>query len=260
MTSIDLIAIDATLVGRLLQAQFPDWAALPIRAAEPQGWDNRTFQLGNDMSVRLPSAEYYVPQIEKEQRWLPTLAAQLPLPIPVPLAQGQPGEGYPFPWSVYRWIEGEAAHPERISDMSQFARDVAHFLVKLQAVDGRNGPVPGPHNFYRGAPLLVYDHETRQALIELEGQIDTRAARAIWEEALQTEWQKEAVWFHGDVALGNLLIKHGRLHAIIDCGTSGIGDPACDTVIAWTLFYGERMAAFMEALPLDAATWQRGRG
>lgn len=260
MTSDAAFMIDATLVRRLLAAQFPQWAALPIREAVPQGWDNRTFQLGTDMSVRLPSAEHYVLQVEKEQRWLPILAPQLPRPIPVPLAQGQAGQGYPFPWSVYRWIVGEAASPERISDLTQFARDLAQFLAQLQQIDARHGPAPGPHNFYRGAALMVYDQETRQALTELEGIIDTGAARAIWQQALQTQWQQAPVWLHGDVAVGNLLVQDGRLHAILDFGTAAVGDPACDTVIAWTLFEGESRAAFKAALPLDRATWQRGRG
>jgi aminoglycoside phosphotransferase (APT) family kinase protein len=90
------VYIDAALVGRLVAAQYPRWADLPIRPVELAGWDNTTFRLGEDMSVRLPSAVAYAPQVEKEHRWLPRLAPLLPPPIPVPLAKGQPGEGYPF--------------------------------------------------------------------------------------------------------------------------------------------------------------------
>jgi aminoglycoside phosphotransferase (APT) family kinase protein len=254
------INIDAALVRRLLAAQFPHWADLPITPAVPQGWDNRTFHLGAHMSVRLPSAEGYVLQVEKEHRWLPKLAPQLPLPIPAPLAKGVPGAGYPFPWSVYRWIEGETASIERIADLTQFATALAQFLAALQRIDSAGGPPPGPHNFYRGAPLTVYDAETRQALAALDGVIDTDAARALWEAALQATWHGAPVWFQGDVAVGNLLVKNGKLHAVIDFGTSGVGDPACDTVIAWTLFEGQSRAAFRAGLPVDRATWMRGRG
>lgn len=252
--------IDTALVQHLLTEQFPHWADLPITAAVPQGWDNRTFRLGDTMSMRLPSAESYVWQIEKERRWLPILAPQLPLPIPRPLAMGKPSDSYPFPWSIYAWIEGKTANADCIADMSQFALDLAHFLSALQRIDARNGPLPGDHNFYRGAPLTVYDSQTRQALAALRDEVDTDKAHAVWEAALSSTWQAVPVWFHGDVAVGNLLVKDGHLHAVIDFGTSGVGDPACDTVIAWTLFEGQSRAIFQKALVLDEHTWMRGRG
>lgn len=149
------VNITAALVKRLIAAQFPQWAALPITPAVPQGWDNRTFQLGADMSVRLPSAERYVLQVEKEHRYLPRLAPLLPLPIPVPLAQGAPGADYPFPWSVYRWLPGETAATVHIANLPQFATDLAHFLAALQQIDTAGAPPPGPHNFWRGGSLTV---------------------------------------------------------------------------------------------------------
>jgi aminoglycoside phosphotransferase (APT) family kinase protein len=212
------------------------------------------------MTVRLPSAESYVAQVEKEHRWLPELAPQLPLPIPVPLAKGAPAEGYPWPWSVYRWIEGETATLGRIGDLVKFATTLAGFLVALQQVDPTGGPSPGPHNFFRGGSLTVYDTETRQALSTLEGEIHTRAALAVWEAALDAAWHGPPVWFHGDVAWGNLLVEEGRLSAVIDFGTSGVGDPSCDLAISWTLFGGESREAFRAVLQPDDATWARGRG
>jgi aminoglycoside phosphotransferase (APT) family kinase protein len=196
----DKNAIDSSLAERLVAAQFPQWAELPITPVHHQGWDNRTFRLGTELSVRLPSAAQYALQVEKEHRWLPRLAPELPLPIPVPLAVGEPGEGFPWPWSVYRWIEGEPATIERIADLSAFARTLAEFLVALRAVDARGGPSPGPHNFYRGAPVAVYDDETRRALSALTGEIDIIAARAVWDAAIATTWTADPVWFHGDVA------------------------------------------------------------
>jgi len=256
----DKFPIDASLVRRLVAAQFPQWAHLPIRPVEFGGWDNRTFQLGEQMTVRLPSAAAYARQVEKEQRWLPKLAPHLPLPIPVPLAMGQPGDGYPWHWSVYRWLDGEVATIEGIADLRQFALDLADFLVALYRVDATGGPAPGRHNFYRGGPLTVYDGETRQAIAALEGTIDTDAATAVWEDALAATWRGSPVWVHGDVAAGNLLVETGRLSAVIDFGSSGVGDPACDLAIAWTLFSGESREMFRAAIPLDEATWARGRG
>jgi aminoglycoside phosphotransferase (APT) family kinase protein len=259
-THFDPENITVTLVSRLVAAQFPQWADLPVTPAVPQGWDNRTFRLGEEMSVRLPSAEGYAAQVEKEHRWLPKLAPHLPLPIPVPLAKGTPGEGYPFPWSVYRWLKGEAASVERIGAMDEFASALAGFLRAMYRIDPAGGPPPGRHNFFRGGPLTVYDGETRRAITALGGRIDAGAAMAAWEAALAATWHGPPVWFHGDVASGNLLVRDGRLSAVIDFGTSGVGDPACDLAIAWTLFEDESREIFRAALGPDGATWARGRG
>jgi aminoglycoside phosphotransferase (APT) family kinase protein len=254
----DEVDINVSLVGRLVAAQFPQWADLPVEPVEVDGWDNSTFRLGARMAARLPSAARYAPQVEKEHRWLPKLAPLLPLPIPVPLAKGFPGEGFPFNWSVYRWIEGETAAVGRIDNLVEFATELAEFLIALKRIDPAGGPSPGRHNFFRGGPLTVYDAETRQALAALEGRIDTGAASTVWEAALAAAWHGPPVWFHGDVAAGNLLVEGGRLSAVIDFGTSGVGDPSCDLAIAWTLFGGESRDAFRAALGLDDATWARG--
>jgi aminoglycoside phosphotransferase (APT) family kinase protein len=256
----DEVNIDASLVGRLVSTQFPQWADLPIKPIEFGGWDNRTFHLGERMTVRLPSAARYSHQVEKEQRWLPRLAPFLPLPIPVPLAMGDPAEGYPFRWSVYCWLDGETAAVDLIPDLCQFATALAEFLATMHRIDTTDGPPPGPHNFYRGGPLTTYDAETRHAIAALDGRIDTDAVTAVWEAALAATWRGAPVWFHGDVSAGNLLVDSGRLSAVIDFGMTGVGDPACDLSIAWTLFGEESRDAFRATLPLDAATWARGRG
>ena len=254
------VNIDASLVTQLVSSQFPAWADLPITPVEFDGWDNRTFRLGVDMLLRLPSAEGYTAQVEKEQRWLPMLAPRLPLPIPAPLAMGVPGEGYPWNWSVYRWLEGAGASTERIEDLNEFATTLARFLASLQQIDPADGPPPGQHNFFRGGPLETYDAETRTAIAALDGQIATETVTAVWETAIATTWHGSPVWFHGDVSAANLLVKDGRLSAVIDFGCSGVGDPGCDLTIAWTLLSGESREAFRAALPVDAATWARGRG
>ncbi|MEV4120219.1 aminoglycoside phosphotransferase family protein [Micromonospora sp. NPDC049645] len=252
--------IDTTLVRRLVAEQFPRWADLPVRPVEVDGWDNRTFRLGETMSVRLPSGEGYALQVAKEQRWLPVLGPRLPVEIPVPLACGQPGAGYPYPWSIYRWIDGRIAQSERIDDLTRFATDLAAFLRALRDVDATDGPAPGPHSAWRGGPLSTYDGETRRAIVAHRDQVPVDTVTRMWQAALDATWAGPAVWFHGDVAHGNLLVRGGRLAAVIDFGCSGVGDPACDTVIAWTLLHGPSRSAFREALGLDDATWARGRG
>ena len=256
----DRMRIDAGLVSSLVAQQFPRWAGLPVKAAEPGGWDHRTFRLGDDLGVRLPSAPRYAGQVEKEHRWLPRLAPLLPLPIPQPLALGQPSDAFPFAWSVFRWIEGDTADLAPIRDQPALAVALARFLRALQAADARGGPAPGAHNFFRGGSLATYDAETRAAIDVLAGEIDTALVTEVWQTALRSSWRHEPVWVHGDVAAGNLLVREGRLAAVIDFGSSAVGDPACDLFIAWTFLDEEGRSAFRAGLPLDPQTWQRGRG
>jgi aminoglycoside phosphotransferase (APT) family kinase protein len=255
-----MIEINATLVKQLILAQFPQWAGLPVAPVDNGGWDNTTFRLGEGMSVRLPSALRYVAQVEKEQRWLPELRPHLPLSIPVPLGLGVPGAGYPWPWSIYGWLDGEPAHVARIHDLNRFAVDLAHFLVALRSIDARDGPVAGAHNFHRGGSLMVYDTETRQSIAKLADMIDVSLVTEVWETALTTSWQGPPVWVHGDIAETNLLVKEGRLDAVIDFGSAGVGDPSCDLVIAWTFLDPPSRNEFRSAVALDPATWKRARG
>ncbi|MCW6006938.1 aminoglycoside phosphotransferase family protein [Micromonospora sp. CPCC 205371] len=252
--------IDAALVKRLIAAQFPQWSDLPVTPVEVDGWDNRTYRLGDDMTARLPTAAGYVPAVAKENEWLPRLAPELPVAVPPILATGEPGEGYPFPWSVRGWLPGEPAKPGRIDDMPAFAVSVAEFILALQRCDTAGGPPAGEHSWHRGASPAYYDSEVRRDLVALEGRIDTVAAAAVWDAALAAEWRGEPVWFHGDIAAGNLLVADGKLAAVIDFGTSGVGDPACDLVIAWTMFSGDSRRAFREAVGHGAGAWARARG
>lgn len=251
--------VDAAVARRLIAAQFPQWSGLEVRPVDAPGWDNCTFRLGDEMLVRLPTAEEYALAVEKEHRWLPVLAAGLPLEVPVPLAEGVPDEGFSHKWSVYRWIDGEPATRAVVEDMTAFAIRLAEFLMALQRIDPAGGPGPGLHNWYRGGPLTTYDRWARTALETLDGVIRTEAAEEIWERALRAPWDSRPVWFHGDMASGNLLVKDGGLAAVIDFGTCGVGDPACDLSIAWTMLAGRSRAAFRERLGVDEATWERGR-
>jgi aminoglycoside phosphotransferase (APT) family kinase protein len=252
--------INVGLAEKLIRTQFPQWAVLPVAPVENAGWDNRTFRLGDSMSIRLPSAVCYVAQVEKEHRWLPVLRQHLPLPIPVPIGLGAPGADYPWPWSIYGWLDGEPAHVGHIHDIGRFAVDLAHFLVALRRIDSRSGPIAGAHNFHRGGSLGLYDTETRQSVGLLADEIDIAAVMEVWDMALQTSWQGPPVWVHGDVAEGNLLVKDGRLSAVIDFGCAGVGDPSCDLVIAWTFLDPASREQFRSAVALDPATWQRARG
>jgi len=252
------LTIDEILVRKMIIKQFPKWKDLPISAVSTSGWDNRTFRLGDDMLVRLPNAPEYAAQVKKEQYHLPKLAPLLPLQIPTPLAMGKPTNEYPFAWSVYRWIEGETATSLKTLDLEQFAIDLAHFLIALQKIDTQDAPSPGQHNFYRGGDLSIYDKETQQALPLLNGKIDTNLALNIWQSAIATKWNKPPVWVHGDISPSNLLVRNGKLAAVIDFGLISTGDPACDLAIAWTFFKGKSRDLFHQTVNLDEATWLRG--
>ena len=254
------ITVDSEQVRQLVADQFPQWAGLPVRPVAVGGWDNWTFHLGTAMSVRLPSAAEYALAVDKEHRWLPVLAPRLPLPVSTPLGRGEPGAGYPFPWSIYQWLDGEPASAERVADPVQFAGDLAGFLAALRSVETADGPRPGKHNWFRGGTLRTYDGEAQRALATLQGHIDVGLAREIWRTALDARWDGVPSWFHGDIARGNLLLDGGKLAAVIDFGTCGVGDPSCDLAIAWTLLTADGRQAFRERLSLGADTWARGLG
>lgn len=264
MTSVKMhtneVHTDTQLVSRLLAAQFPRWANLPLKPVPSAGTDNALYRLGSDRVVRLPRIDWAVGQVEKEWRWLPHLAPYLPLTIPAPLAMGEPGAGYPWPWSIYRWLPGESATLERLDDPCQAAAQLAQFITALWQIDTTDGLPAAEHNL-RGAPLALRDGSTREAIAALAGVIDTHAATAIWETALEAPaWERDPVWFHGDLLCGNILVEQGHLSAVIDFGGLAVGDPACDLMIAWSLFSGASREAFRVEIAIDEATWWRGRG
>jgi aminoglycoside phosphotransferase (APT) family kinase protein len=256
----DEVDIDVPLVRRLLAAQFPEWADLPIEPVASSGTDNALYRLGADMVVRLPRTERTTAPLEKERRWLPRLAPRLPLAVPVPLADGMPTQGYPFQWSVYRWLNGESAI-ERATDPRELAIDLAQFVSALEQIDPTGGPSPGEHNFFRGAPLATRDEATRAAIVSLRGAIEVGPVTAAWEAALRApEWGCAPVWVHGDLDARNLLVEDGRLSAVIDWGCLGVGDPAYDVMVAWKVLPSEARRVFRTALAVDESTWARARG
>ena len=250
----------AALVHRLVTEQFPQWSALPVRPVAQGGWDNATFHLGDQMLVRMPTAAEYALAVDKEHRWLPALAPRLPRPVPTPLAQGEPGAGYPYPWSVYAWLPGEPARSDHVSTPDRLGGDLAEFVLALQGVETAGGPRPGPHNWYRGGPLRTFAPLLQRALDALGDRVDAELAREIWAVALRARWDGVDVWFHGDLAPGNLLLADGELSAVIDFGTCGVGDPACDLAIAWTLLTAQGRQTYRSRLGVDPGTWARGRG
>jgi aminoglycoside phosphotransferase (APT) family kinase protein len=237
--------------------QFPQWASLDVQLIDSGSWDNEVFRLGDELAVRLPRRTMGALQVERQHRWLGVLGPRLPLPIPVPVAEGRPGEGYPWSWSVVPWFAGEIAALEPELDLAEAARDLAEFLDALQHV-----PDPGPQNPFRGIPLVGRNDHVRSAISVLAGSVaETAPLVRIWEQALGVpEWSGRPTWFHGDLHAANVVVLNGRVSAIIDLDHVGVGDPACDMMIAWTMLSGAERPAFRARLRIDDATWERGRG
>ena len=254
----DEIDTDVALVRRLLAGQFPQWAELAIDPVASYGTDHDIYRLGDHLAARLPRIGWATDQAEKEAEWLPRLAPHLPLAVPVQLAMGHPAEGYPFEWSVYRWLPGESADGT-IDDLDRAAVDLAAFVNALRQIDA-TGAHPRPARG-RGAPLAELDEQVRRSIAELDDRIDADATILSWEESLDApRWDGEEVWVHGDLLPGNLLVVDGRLSAVIDFGGLNVGDPACDLQPAWNVFAGDSRTRYRAELEVDDASWLRGRG
>jgi aminoglycoside phosphotransferase (APT) family kinase protein len=248
---IDELAVEDAMVRRLLAEQFPEWADLPLTRIEPSGTVNAIFRLGEELSLRLARREGPTEPGGKEFDWLPKLAPLLPLEIPVPVAQGRPNDEYPWFWDVHTWVDGDMAPVEEI-DAIEAAADLAEFVAALQQVDPTGAPQGG------GVPLAERDAGIRYWLARFDGD---PAVTAEWERALAAPaWDGPPVWHHGDLDARNWLVREGRISGVIDWGAMGVGDPACDVMVAWKLHSNAARDAFREALPTDEATWERARG
>ena len=253
----DEVDTDAELVRRLVAEQHSRWSDLDVTPVLPRGTDNALYRLGAEMVVRLPRRDINVPALLTELEWLPRLAPQLTLSIPIPLATGVAGAGFPFPWAVYRWIDGLPATPDRLADAQETALDLARFIVALERVDTTGGPPPGG----RGGPLAARDAAMRRAVDALGDAVDGSAILARWDEAMRAPaWDGPGVWVHGDLDARNVLARAGRIHAVIDFGSLAVGDPACDVMVAWKMLSPAARPIFRGAVDVDEATWTRARG
>ncbi|MFI1000252.1 aminoglycoside phosphotransferase family protein [Streptomyces galbus] len=252
----DEIDLDAGLVRRLIAAQFPHWASLPVARVTSSGTENAMFRLGDDKVVRLPRYPGAVDGVAHERHWLARLGPLLPVPTPAPLALGEPGEGFPWPWCVYRWLDGRNPVAGALERPEELAAALGAFVAALRRLD----PGGGPAN-HRGVPLAQRDGDTRAALKQLAGRVDTDAVTARWEEALRAPGHTGApVWAHADLSPGNVLVAGGRLAAVLDFGCVGVGDPAVDLIAAWNLLPASARGTFRAAVGADDAEWARGRG
>ena len=253
--------ITPELAHKLIALQFPEYAHLPISSVEKQGHDNRTYHLGPDMLIRMPTEESYALKVPNEQDLLPKLAPHLTLSIPVPIKMGAASKDYPYPFSIYKWLDGRSTNLLVLDNgcLENLAFDLAKFLKELQSIKDVEGPAPGQHNWWRGDHVSVYDKGAREQILELSDVIVGAKAIDLWDRACKTKWDKSPVWVHGDFAIGNMLLKNNKLSAVIDFGGVSLCDPACDLVIAWTFLNGKARDIFIQAMDLDDNTWLRAK-
>jgi aminoglycoside phosphotransferase (APT) family kinase protein len=252
----DEVDVDVALVRRLVDVQFPEWSGLALEHVVSSGTVNALFKLGEEMVVRLPRTAWAPGAFDRQRRWLPSIAAAVPVAVPAPLARGTPAFGYPFDWGVHSWLRGATVVPGELVDEVQLARDLAEFVRAMWTIDPADGP-----SQRRGDLRTTWDAPARASILDLDGVIETQAATASWDESLAAEpWSGAPRWVHGDLMPANLLVEGTRLVGVIDWEAFGVGDPAVDLMVAWNSISSPGRAVFRDMVAVDDATWLRGRG
>ena len=255
----DEFEVSESLVRKLIENQCPQWASLFIKSIDSSGTVHALFRLGSEYVIRLPRIEGAIVNMKKEWKWLPKLAPLLKVPISEPVFKGKPAADYPWCWTVARWHNGDNPSFEQENELEWVAKDLAHFINDLHQIELPNGPASR-----RGTALNEqnFDEETRKAILELEGEIDTKFVTSLWNYlSNRPAWDRYPVWIHGDLLPGNIILQNQRLQAVIDFSDVGVGDPACDLVISWCLFNSNSQEIFRKSLKdIDEHTWERGRG
>jgi aminoglycoside phosphotransferase (APT) family kinase protein len=250
----DEVDTDPSLVQRLVAGQFPQWADLPVEPVFPLGTDNANYRLGSDKLVRLPRQPGKVEGLERELEWLPVVAAALPVPVPCPLGRGEPAEGFPFPWGVFTWVEGENVSAADVAP--ETAADLAELIVALRRLEATNAP-PG----LRRGTLRELDEWVHAGVAKFGRDHDGEGLLEAWEETLEAQpWDGPPTWCHCDLDLRNVVFRDGRPSGVLDWGWAGAGDPASDAAVAWKMLPAAARDAFWDALGADEAEMARARG
>jgi aminoglycoside phosphotransferase (APT) family kinase protein len=250
----DEVDTDPSLVQRLIAGQFPEWADLPVEPVFPLGTDNANYRLGDDMLVRLPRQEEKVAGLERELEWLPIFAPSLPLKIPSPLGRGEPAQGFPFPWGVFTWLEGENVAVAGVAP--ETGADLARLILTIRGLDATDAP-PG----LRRGTLHELDVFVRSHVATLKDSYDGSGLLEAWEETLEAPaWDGPPTWCHCDLDLRNVVFRDGRPSGVLDWGWAGAGDPASDAAVAWKMLPAKSRPAFFDALGADEAEVERSRG
>ncbi|MEU3933906.1 aminoglycoside phosphotransferase family protein [Streptomyces sp. NPDC029044] len=251
------IEISEGLVRDLLREQHPDLAELPIREVAG-GWGNQMWRLGDELAVRMQRMDTSPDPQLKERRWLPTLAARLPLPVPVPVRDGAPSERFPKIWTVMTWVEGTPLDHGSITRGDHAAEALSEFLRALHVEAPADAPTASDFGAHPEACTGGFEHFFQAvAPADLADEI-----REVWGEAVAApEWQGPPVWVHGDLHPADVVVADGTLAGVVDFGALVAGDPAWDLAAAWLLLPAGGASRFFNSYsPADEATVRRARG
>jgi aminoglycoside phosphotransferase (APT) family kinase protein len=247
------IEINIEIIKTLIEEQFPQYKNLPINEFDTTGTVNSIFKLGNNYYIRLPLTEMYKDSILTEYKILPYLSKKLTIKIPHPIHLGIPNNLYPFHWGIYNWIDGDCYDNNKITNFQEIISGLANFIKELHSVELFEGAPKAGRK-----PLLDLNIMTMDALNNSKDEIDCKKAIKIWDSLLNTPvWDNKSVWIHADLLKSNVLIKDNHISGIIDFGSAGIGDPAFDIILAWSLFSFENRTIFRDKLKVNDIIWNR---
>lgn len=260
----DEVRIATESVRALIDEQFPQWRALPIRRLEASGTVNAVFRLGEGLSVRFPRraapADVVRATLGAEAVAARRIAAVATVPTPLPVGIGRPGPGYPMPWSVQTWLPGRTADGCDPGSSASFAVDLAAFVRALRGADTRGETFRGSG---RGGDLRDHDDWVEACLGRSEALLDVPRLRAMWSRFRELLRRDPDVMTHGDLIPGNVLVRADdaglRLAGVLDVGGFGPADPALELVAAWHLLDDGARAVFRATLGVDDLQWERGR-
>ncbi|WP_169711816.1 phosphotransferase [Henriciella litoralis] len=253
---------DIFLIRSLVKSSFPDLADADIRLVRSGGTDNYVFRIDNDLCLRIAKRDAALPSLlQREPVALKTLS-DLPLETPRFMAKGVLPDPRGWPWMICTWLHGvsmdAAGHTATIED----ANRLALFLLDLQGCPTRNAAKPAPDNHWRGVDLIQRNTVTEDAITTLSDEFDATALARVWSTALTADPCRpdDRTWIHGDLHPANLVVRDGAVTGVLDWGLSGLGDPACDLMAAYTVFSGQARDAFARATAASESVWMRARG
>ncbi|WP_058636339.1 aminoglycoside phosphotransferase family protein [Aureimonas ureilytica] len=254
----DDLSFPNALIEAVLRDTGAGWAGLPIRPVPSTGTDNHLFRIGDCHVLRLPRRASAVPLLVKELDWLPRLQG-LPLAVPRLRLRTEIDVGWPCPFGLWDWIEGNIASSSALADPVAAARALAEFLRVLQSLPSQRAPMAGESNHQRGVALTDISERTQAAIGAVADEVDVRRAHSLWERALCERYASPGVWLHGDLKADNLIAREGVLVGVIDWGLSAVGDPAVDYAAAWSWVDPAARAAFRDACALSESDWLRAK-
>lgn len=243
----------------LLDEQFPQYRALPLRPLASAATVNSIFRLGEGLTVRFPLVGEDTDEtravLRAEVAACAEFAALSPVPAPHPVAIGEPGHDYPLPWSIQTWVQGRDAVEVDPAGSDAFADDLANLLRVLREADTRGRRFTGVG---RGGHLPDHDEWLGICFRNSEGLLDVVRLRRVWAFMRSLPEVDGDVMAHGDLTPPNVLVDRGGLAGVLDTGGFAAADPALDLVSVWHLLDERGRYRVRERLACPEVQWLRG--